>query len=135
MWANFHHLQKGLQRSGAEAARNPLLGDILVVVAQAAAATQFIVEEKYLTQYRVPALLAVSLEGFWGLVISAACLPVLGSFKGSDGLPLDSFSGAMRVCSPSPPSVVCLLMPSLSSPYNSAGWSRGLVQQFAKALA
>ena len=40
----------------------PLLGDALVVLAQLFAATQFIVEEKYLAKYEVPALLAVGLE-------------------------------------------------------------------------
>ncbi len=34
----------------ASAARNPLLGDVLVVLAQLLAATQFIVEEKYLAK-------------------------------------------------------------------------------------
>ena len=42
---------------GPASARNPVLGDILVVIAQVAAATQFIVEEKYMAKYRVPALL------------------------------------------------------------------------------
>lgn len=40
----------------------PLLGDMLVVLAQLFAAAQFIVEEKYLAKYEVPALLAVGLE-------------------------------------------------------------------------
>ena len=65
--------------------------------AQAAAATQFIVEEKYLARYRVPALLAVGLEGFWGLLISLAALPALGALRGPDGLPIDSLPQALRV--------------------------------------
>ena len=36
--------------SGATAAKNPLLGDIMIVAAQVLAATQFIVEEKYLAR-------------------------------------------------------------------------------------
>ena len=55
---------------GGGSAVAPLFGDCLIVLAQLAAATQFIVEEKYLAKFRVPALLAVGLEGFWGLVIS-----------------------------------------------------------------
>ena len=43
-------------------ARDPALGDVLVVLAQLFAAAQFIVEEKYLAKYQVPALLAVGLE-------------------------------------------------------------------------
>ena len=49
-------------------------------------------------RYRVPALLAVGLEGFWGLVISAVALPILGMVRGTDGLPLDSTAQAFRVC-------------------------------------
>ena len=49
-------------RAGASTATNPLLGDVLVVLAQLFAASQFIVEEKYLAKYEVPALLAVGLE-------------------------------------------------------------------------
>ena len=48
-------------------------------------------------RYRVPALLAVGLEGFWGLVISAVALPILGAVRGTDGLPLDSTTQAFRV--------------------------------------
>ena len=36
--------------SAESSARNPLLGDVLVVLAQLLAATQFIVEEKYLAK-------------------------------------------------------------------------------------
>ena len=77
-------------------ARDPVLGDILVVVAQMAAALQFIIEEKYLAKYRVPALLGVGLEGMWGLVLSAIALPILSLVKGPDGLALDSLFGAFR---------------------------------------
>ncbi|KAK9809837.1 hypothetical protein WJX72_000103 [[Myrmecia] bisecta] len=80
----------------APAPANPLFGDILVVAAQLAAATQFIVEEKYLAKYRVPALLAVGMEGFWGLVLCAVGLPLLSVIKGPGGRPLDSALAAMR---------------------------------------
>lgn len=52
----------------AAAAPDPLLGNVLVVLAQLAAATQFIVEEKYLARYRAPVLLAVvrgAARGCW----------------------------------------------------------------------
>jgi len=80
----------------AAGAASPLLGDLLIVGAQVLQATQFILEEKYLWQYRVPTLLAVGLEGFWGLVICSVALPVLSTVHGGNGLPLDSFSGALR---------------------------------------
>lgn len=45
----------------------------------------------------MPALLAVGLEGFWGLVLSAVALPILGVVRGTDGLPLDSATQAFQV--------------------------------------
>ena len=77
-------------------ARDPVLGDILVVVAQMAAALQFIIEEKYLAKYRVPALLGVGLEGMWGLLLSAIALPILSIVKGSDGMAIDSLVTAFK---------------------------------------
>lgn len=69
----------------------------MVVGAQLATALQWIVEEKYMARYHTPALLAVGLEGFWGLVLCIAALPLLTGIKGSDGLPLDDFPQALRV--------------------------------------
>ena len=54
--------------------------------AQVAAATQFIVEEKFLTQYRVPALLAVGLEGFWGLLLCMVAGPFLARLHVGGGV-------------------------------------------------
>ena len=48
----------------------------------------------------MPALLAVGLEGFWGLVLSAIALPILGVVRGTDGLPLDSATQAFQVSLP-----------------------------------
>lgn len=73
------------------------MGDIFVVTAQLAAATQFIIEEKYLTAYRVPALLAVGLEGMWGLAISAVALPSLSFLRWPDGTPVDVLAAAVKV--------------------------------------
>lgn len=87
-------LSKG--HTHVQEAKDPVLGDILVVVAQVAAALQFIIEEKYLAKYRVPALLGVGLEGMWGLALSAIALPILSIVKGPDGVPLDSLITAGR---------------------------------------
>jgi drug/metabolite transporter (DMT)-like permease len=76
-------------------APNPLLGDILVISAMAFSATQFIVEEKFLAQYRAPVLLAVGAEGLWGLLLSAAALPLLSVVHGPGGAPLDSLPEAL----------------------------------------
>lgn len=87
----------GSQRVGTpgDSASKPVLGNLLVVVAQVAAATQFIIEEKFLTTYRVPALLAVGLEGFWGLLICAAACPLLSAVE-VNGRAIDSFPDALR---------------------------------------
>ena len=61
-----------------------------------AAALQFIIEEKYLAKYRVPALLGVGLEGMWGLLLSAIALPILSIVKGSDGMAVDSLVTAFK---------------------------------------
>ena len=89
-------MTKGHKQHDPDKARDPVLGDILVVVAQMAAALQFIIEEKYLAKYRVPALLGVGLEGMWGLLLSAIALPILSVVKGSDGMAVDSLLGAFR---------------------------------------
>eukprot|EP00891_Asterochloris_glomerata_P001144 jgi/Astpho2/1144/Aster-07690 len=86
----------GKRPAAVPGAKNPVLGDILVVIAQVAAALQFIIEEKYLAQYRVPALFGVGLEGFWGLLISCAALPILALVTGPNGMPLDSLPAALR---------------------------------------
>jgi len=89
-------LSKSHKHANPDKARDPVLGDILVVVAQIAAALQFIIEEKYLAKYRVPALLGVGLEGMWGLLLSAIALPILSVVKASDGLATDSLFSAFR---------------------------------------
>lgn len=83
-------LTKSHKHPAVQEAKDPVLGDILVVIAQVAAALQFIIEEKYLAKYRVPALLGVGLEGMWGLILSAIALPILSIVKGPGGTPLDS---------------------------------------------
>ncbi len=37
------------------------------------------------------------MEGFWGVLLSCAMLPVLGYVHGPDGLPLDSLAEAIQV--------------------------------------
>jgi len=45
---------------------------------------------------QVPALLAVGLEGCWGLVLCSFLLPVTSFIRGPDGLPLDDALAAFR---------------------------------------
>lgn len=83
-------------------APNPLLGNLLVILAQLLAACQFIGEEKLLTQHRAPVLLAVGVEGAWGLAIAALALPLLSVVRGRGGEPLDSLPDALRALRASP---------------------------------
>eukprot|EP00887_Chlorella_sp_A99_P001474 scaffold8.g1474.t1 len=77
-------------------APNPLLGDVLVVLAQLMTATQFIIEEKFLSKYHAPVLFAVGMEGTWGMLLCCAAVPALAAVRGPDGLPLDSAFEAAR---------------------------------------
>jgi hypothetical protein len=45
---------------------------------------------------QVPALLAVGLEGCWGLFLCSFLLPVTSIIHGPDGLPLDDAAAAFR---------------------------------------
>jgi len=58
-------------------AKDPLLGDILVVAAQLVAATQMVVEEKFVGKYNVPPLQVVGNEGAWGVGVTATILFLL----------------------------------------------------------
>lgn len=58
-------------------APNPLLGDVLVVIAQLVAATQMVVEEKFVGKYNVPPLQVVGSEGIWGVAVTSVILFVL----------------------------------------------------------
>ncbi|CAL4135163.1 unnamed protein product, partial [Meganyctiphanes norvegica] len=57
----------GSSKDGADI-KNVILGDALIIVAQVVTATQMVVEEKFLTKYNVPPLLAVGWEGVFGFI-------------------------------------------------------------------
>ncbi|KAI8615113.1 hypothetical protein BC830DRAFT_1242235 [Chytriomyces sp. MP71] len=65
-----------------------ILGVVLVVLAQSLTATQFVIEEKVLSKYKVDALKAVGLEGLFGLLTGLLVLPPVywyyGRFQGPD---------------------------------------------------
>uniref|UniRef100_A0AC34QG22 Sugar phosphate transporter domain-containing protein n=2 Tax=Panagrolaimus sp. JU765 TaxID=591449 RepID=A0AC34QG22_9BILA len=46
-----------------------ITGNLLIIMAQIIVAIQMVTEQKFLTQYDVPALLAVGLEGLFGMVV------------------------------------------------------------------
>ncbi|MEW5314032.1 MAG: hypothetical protein WDW38_005560 [Sanguina aurantia] len=89
------------QTQGSEnvdAASAPLFGDMMVVAAQAFAALQFILEEKFVSEYKVPTLLAVGLEGSWGMGLALLALPLSSYLTGPDGGPLDDAVEYGKAC-------------------------------------
>ncbi len=61
----------------AAAAKDPFIGNIIVLVAQMFPALQFIIEEKLISRYRVSGLRAVGLEGLCGLVVVMLAMPIM----------------------------------------------------------
>ncbi len=45
---------------------------------------------------QVPTLLAVGIEGCWGVVLCLVVLPILSVIRANDGLPVDDAIGAMK---------------------------------------
>lgn len=65
-----------------------ITGDLLIIAAQVVTATQMVIEEKFVTRYNVPALLAVGWEGTFGfLTLSLILIPMYwipaGIFSGN----------------------------------------------------
>jgi len=92
--------------SKSAVAKNPVLGDILIIVAQVVTAVQMVVEEKFVGGYNVSALQAVGYEGCWGTMILSTALiglyfipseaGVLGSFESTpDAISQVGSSGAL----------------------------------------
>jgi drug/metabolite transporter (DMT)-like permease len=73
-----------------------LIGDTLIVIAQLLMATQFVVEEKLMNRFKTPPLLAVGLEGFWGICMCGVALPLMSLFKQASGKPLESLPVAVE---------------------------------------
>ncbi|KAL5036600.1 hypothetical protein BDV3_005795 [Batrachochytrium dendrobatidis] len=67
------------------------LGIFLVVIAQTFTALQFVLEEKIMAKYEVPAIKAVGLEGFFGLACTAIGMPILHYTLGVHGEPGNYF--------------------------------------------
>ena len=58
----------------AGSASNPLLGDIIIVIAQVITAIQMVLEEKLVSGKGIPALQAVGWEGVWGFSVLSMVL-------------------------------------------------------------
>jgi drug/metabolite transporter (DMT)-like permease len=62
-----------LEKSG----KVSFVGIVFVMLAQIFSALQYVIEERIMTSYKFPALLAVGLEGLFGTVIISIGLPIL----------------------------------------------------------
>jgi hypothetical protein len=67
----------GMASGTHDAGGNPVVGTLLVILAQFFTATQFVVEERLLQRYSVEPLRAVGLEGLFGCTILAVLIPLL----------------------------------------------------------
>jgi drug/metabolite transporter (DMT)-like permease len=78
-------------------ARNPMLGNTLIVLAQVVVAVQFCVEEVFVSGKNVPPLLAVGLEGVFGGTLCGVMLLAMYYLPGVSGLSLtrDHFDDAV----------------------------------------
>ena len=94
----------------SRSSRAALVGDALVVAAQLAAASQFVVEERFLASYDVPPLLAVGLEGAWGILFCLALAPLAALLPASSGRqPFDSLPAALAELRAHPHLKVCVV--------------------------
>lgn len=74
-----------LLNSGTEPAKNPLLGDVLVIVAQFFLALQMIAEEKFVSHFDTHPLQVVGLEGISGVVMIVTLLTIFQFTLGNSG--------------------------------------------------
>jgi drug/metabolite transporter (DMT)-like permease len=72
------------------AARNPLLGNVFVVGAQVLAASQYVVEEKFVSKYNAAPLQVVGWEGFMGTCLTMIILFALYWIPGHDNGSLEN---------------------------------------------
>ncbi|KAJ3258289.1 hypothetical protein HK103_003770 [Boothiomyces macroporosus] len=84
-------LSSVFQASESAARPTSPIGVFLVVVAQGFTATQFVVEEKIMSKYSIEPLKAVGLEGFFGLFLTVAAVPILHFTLGVNGEPGNVF--------------------------------------------
>jgi hypothetical protein len=65
-------------------APRPLLGNILVVIAQFFLAGMFVYEEKILNEYKIKVMEIVGWEGVWGMIISLVIMSIFFLLPGDD---------------------------------------------------
>lgn len=107
-----------------------ITGDLLIVMAQIVAAAQMVIEQKFLVQYDVPPLLAVGLEGLFGMVILTALLipmyfiHVPSTFSTNPGHRLEDVFDAFREMADNPYIILALSLTTISIAFfNFAGIS------------
>ena len=72
-----------------------VLGLVMILLAQALNAVQFVAEEKFLKQVQPPVLVAVGTEGITGLVCCLVSMPLASQLLAPDGRPLDEVANGI----------------------------------------
>ena len=88
--------QKKRREKSEYADSQALLGLIMIILAQALNALQFIAEEKFVKEIKTPVLVAVGIEGVTGLCLCLLCLPFAAYLPAPDGKPLDEIGKGIR---------------------------------------
>jgi len=102
-----------LTAGGEEAGGNPMLGNVLVVLSQLFVALQMCLEERFVTGFKVPALVAVGNEGLWGLGFLVLSLVALQHIM-LNGKPMEDSLQALYQVQHAPKVVLMALSNSLS---------------------
>eukprot|EP00908_Phaeocystis_cordata_P026792 Transcript_9298.p1 GENE.Transcript_9298~~Transcript_9298.p1 ORF type:complete len:409 (-),score=129.10 Transcript_9298:141-1367(-) len=88
-------LQPDAPAEAATPSSNALLGDLLVVFSQLFTSLQMVLEERFVTGHRMPALVAVGCEGAWGLVGLGSLLVAMQHVR-PGGVPIEDSADAFR---------------------------------------
>lgn len=91
-----HDVRQQASASTSKAGARAMLGNALVVFSQLFTALQMCLEERFVTGYNAPALVAVGWEGVWGLSGVLLLLVALQTWTDDEGIPIENSMWAMR---------------------------------------
>lgn len=96
--------------NGDDSPSNPVLGDILIVVAQVIVAVQWVLEEKLLSKLNFQPVRAVGAEGLWGLLAVSGLLFIFYWIPGKDAGSFENAIDAFKQIRNSPTILVATVI-------------------------